>query len=514
MMKCNLLKLSVLLLIGGLFACDSDPKLSEKALIPLPEKVVEQNGVFTIDENTKVFIDRPELEGVGVFFSKFINHSTGFNIQVVTEKPESDYIALELGLDAPDEGYGLDVRPDVIRIKGASTEGVFRGFQTLRQLMPVAIEKEGGFEGGSWKIPGVKIEDAPEYAYRGSMLDVARHFFGVEDIKRYIDLMSLYKMNYLHLHLADDQGWRIEIKSWPKLTEIGGSTAVGGGEGGFYTQEDYKEIVAYAQERFITIVPEIDMPGHTNAALASYPELNCNGEAPELYTGIEVGFSTLCTDKEITYQFIDDVVRELVELTPGPYIHIGGDESHVTPLEKYIPFIEQVQDIVNSYDKRVIGWDEIAHAALRPSATAQYWSKAENAKMAVDQGAKVLISPATKAYLDMQYDSTTQLGLHWAAYIELDSAYLWDPAELEEGISKDDILGVEAPLWTETITTMNELEYMVFPRLIGIAEIAWTKPGLREWDDYKSRLIKHEERLKALGVNYYSSPLLKKGKAK
>ncbi|UCS95584.1 beta-N-acetylhexosaminidase [Echinicola marina] len=509
MIKSEFLKLSILLLIGGLLACDPDPKLSDKALIPLPEKVQAQDGVFTIDENTKIYIDRSELEDVAQFFSKFINHSTGFNIQVVTEKPEGDYIALGLGLDVPKEGYELDVRPDGISIKGATPEGIFRGFQTLRQLMPSAIEKVGGFEGGAWKVPGVKIEDAPEYGYRGSMLDVARHFFGVEDVKRYIDLMSLYKMNYLHLHLADDQGWRIEIKSWPMLTEIGGSTAVGGGEGGFYTQEDYMEIVEYAQERFITIVPEIDMPGHTNAALASYPELNCNGEAPELYTGTEVGFSTLCTDKEITYQFIDDVVKELVGLTPGPYIHIGGDESHVTPLEDYIPFIEQVQDIVNSYDKKVIGWDEIAHAALRPSATAQYWAKAENAKMAVDQGAKVLISPATRAYLDMQYDSTTQLGLHWAAYIELDSAYLWDPATLEEGIDKGDILGVEAPLWTETISTMEELEYMVFPRLIGIAEIAWTKPALRDWDDYKSRLIKHEERMKALEVNYYSSPLLK-----
>ncbi|WP_215222995.1 beta-N-acetylhexosaminidase [Echinicola shivajiensis] len=514
MIKSNLLKSSFILLIGGLLACDPDPKLSDKALIPLPEKVIEQNGVFTIDKNTKLFIDQVELEGIAGFFSKFINHSTGFNVQVVTDKPEDGYIALGLVAGLPEEGYELEVQSGMISIKGGSPEGVFRGFQTLRQLMPVAIEKGGGFEGESWKIPGVKIEDAPEYAYRGSMLDVARHFFGVEDIKRYIDLMSLYKMNYLHLHLADDQGWRIEIKSWPKLTEIGGSTAVGGGEGGFYTQEDYKEIVDYAKERFITIVPEIDMPGHTNAALASYPELNCNGEAPELYTGIEVGFSTLCTDKEITYQFIDDVIRELVELTPGPYIHIGGDESHVTPLEDYIPFIEQVQDIVNSYDKKVIGWDEIAHAALRPSATAQYWSKAENAQMAVDQGAKVLISPASKAYLDMQYDSTTQLGLHWAAYIELDSAYLWDPVELEEGINKDNILGVEAPLWTETITTMDELEYMVFPRLIGIAEIAWTKPALREWDDYKSRLIKHEDRLKALEVNYYSSPLLKQEETK
>lgn len=465
----------VLMILTVMFSCEPDPKISAAALIPLPEKVHEAEGAFEINKSTKIHVaqDAGEMRGVADFLATLLNQSTGYNIQVVDELPESgNYISL--GQEGSGEAYKLHVQDDHIQVKAGSAAGAFWAVQTLRQLLPLAIEEKGPIEGVSWKVPAGEIEDNPVYAYRGSMLDVARHFFDVNDVKRYIDLMAMYKFNYLHLHLADDQGWRIEIKSWPKLTEIGGSTEVGGGEGGFYTQEEYKEIVQYAKERFITIVPEIDMPGHTNAALASYPELNCDDEAPELYTGIEVGFSTLCTDKEVTYQFIDDVVRELVEMTPGPYIHIGGDESHVTALEDYIPFIEQVQDIVNSYDKQAIGWDEIAHAALRPSTTAQFWAKAENAKMAVEQGAKVLMSPATKAYLDMQYDSTTQLGLHWAAYIELDSAYMWEPTELVEGIGKDDILGVEAPLWTETIEKMDDIEYMVFPRLIGIAEIAWT----------------------------------------
>ncbi len=205
----------------------------------------------------------------------------------------------------------------------------------------------------------------PKYGYRGAMLDVARHFFTVDEVKKYIDLLAMYKINKLHLHLSDDQGWRIEIKSWPNLTNYGGSTEVGGGPGGFYTQEEYIELVSYAQERFITIIPEIDLPGHTNAALASYPELNCNGKSPDLYTGTEVGFSTLCANKEITFQFLDDVIREISEITPGPYFHIGGDESHVTKEEDYITFINRSQDMVLKYGKKVMGWDEIQNADLK-----------------------------------------------------------------------------------------------------------------------------------------------------
>jgi hexosaminidase len=352
------------------------------------------------------------------------------------------------------------------------------------------------------------IRDFPEYAYRGAMLDVARHFFSVEDVKRFIDFLAAYKMNALHLGLSNDQGWRIEIKSWPKLAEIGGSTEVGGGEGGFYTQEQYSEIVKYAQERNITIIPEIDMPGHTNAALASYPELNCNGKATQLYTGIEVGFSTLCTNKEITYQFIDDVIRELAAITPGPYFHIGGDESHVTPMEDYIPFVNRVQEIVLKHGKKVIGWDEIANATPVEGSTIQFWDNIKNATMGMEKGAKVLISPASKAYLDMKYDSTTTLGLKWAGYIEVDHGYKWNPTELVPGLTKEKILGIEAALWTETITNIDELEYMVFPRLPGYAEIGWTAPAARNWDEYKLRLAQHGKRFEAMEIDFYRSLLV------
>ncbi len=507
---------SVLLIMAVLFSCTPrTPKdLLEESIIPKPVSVTATNSSFVLSEKSGIYFQQSseELKFTGQYLAQILNQSTGFGIQVTSadKTPAKGNIYLKLSnenKELGDEGYEIMITEDIVTISAQNPEGVFRGVQTLRQLLPAKIESDSTQE-GPWEIATGAIIDQPVYAYRGAMLDVSRHFFKVEDVKRYIDLLAVYKLNALHLHLSDDQGWRIEIKSWPNLTTHGGSTQVGGGTGGFYTQEQYKDIVSYARERYITIVPEIDMPGHTNAALASYAELNCDGKARELYSGTEVGFSTLCTDKEITYQFIDDVVRELAELTPGPYIHIGGDESHVTALEDYIPFINRVQEIVTKYGKKVIGWDEIAHASMAPNSIAQYWAKAENATKAVEQGAKVLISPATKTYLDMQYDSTTKLGLHWAAYIEVDAAYNWDPASLVPGIGKENILGVESPLWSETITNIKELEYMVFPRIVGHAEVGWTEVSERNWDEFKVRLGNHCSRFEALDINYYPSKLV------
>jgi len=272
------------------------------------------------------------------------------------------------------------------------------------------------------------------------MLDVARHFFGVEDIKRYIDLITHYKMNRLHLHLTDDQGWRVEIKSWPKLTEIGAKAQVNGGGGGYYTQQQYKEIVDYARSRYVMIVPEVDTPGHTNAALASYAELNCSGEAPSLYEGTKVGFSSLCIDKEITYQFLDDVIRELAALTPTPYIHIGGDEARSTSEEDYKKFIKHVQEIVISHGKIAIGWSEIGEAKILPGTIAQHWVGA-GYQAAKRQGAKIILSPANKTYLDMKYDNTSPLGLDWGALISVKGSYDWEPGSYMNELEESDILG-------------------------------------------------------------------------
>lgn len=494
-----------------LFSCSpKEPTdLSKTSFIPQPVSVEPTGDAFTLSSSTTVWFqeDVDGLEQTAQYLVSELNRVSGLNlsVQAAGETPGAGIFLSVTNEedDLGDEGYFLNIGKKLVGIKAKSTAGCFYAVQTLIQTIPVKLTESVPVE-----IPSGTIRDFPEYGYRGAMLDVSRHFFGVDDVKRFIDFLAIYKMNALHLHLSDDQGWRIEIKSWPKLTEIGGSTEVGGGPGGFYTQEQYSEIVKYALERHITIVPEIDMPGHTNAALASYAELNCDGKAPELYTGTEVGFSTLCTGKEITYQFVDDVVGEIAALTPGPWFHIGGDESHVTGHDDYVYFVNRVQEIVKKHDRQVIGWDEIANAELVEGATVQFWADVENTTMGVEQGAQVLISPAARAYLDMQYDSTTHLGLHWAAYIEVDQGYNWNPATLVDGVTKENILGVEAPLWTETITSMNELEYMVFPRLPGYAEIGWTAPELRSWDEYKLRLADHGKRFEDLDIDFYRSELV------
>ena len=402
------------------------------------------------------------------------------------------------------EEYELVITSQDVKITASHAAGLFRGVQTLLQLFPAQIESPI-VEQGPWKIATGIIRDYPEYEYRGSMLDVSRHFFSVDDVKKYIDYLSAYKMNVLHLHLSDDQGWRIEIKSWPKLTEIGGSTEVDGGEGGFYTQEEFKDIVRYAAARYITIVPEIEVPGHSNAILASYPELNCDGKARELYTGTEVGFSTVCTQKDVTYEFVDDVIRELSEISPGPYIHIGGDESLITEKDDYIYFINKVEEIVLSHGKKMIGWEEIAQTELDSSSTVQFWVNEEHAMESLNRGVKLLMSPAKRIYMDMQYDSTSPLGLHWAAYIEVDDAYNWDPAEYVEGVTRDHIIGIEAPLWSETLETIDDIEYMMFPRMPGYAEIGWTPKSGRNWESYKVRLAEHGKRFEAMDINFYRS---------
>ena len=411
--------------------------------------------------------------------------------------PSGDGIVTSLGGDQAAGGYLLDVTESGISLTASDEAGLFHGIQTIKQLTR------------DHAVPVTRIDDYPRFAYRGAMLDVARHFFPVESVKRYIDDVAMLKLNYLHLHLTDDQGWRLAIDGWPKLTEIGASTQVGGGGGGFYTQADYSEIVAYAAERFVTIVPEIDMPGHTNAAISAYPEL---GDGPvEPYEGIEVGFSSLAIRGDATYAFIDDVVRQLAALTPGPYLHLGGDESLATTNEDFLYFIERATGIAARYGKTLIGWHEMGRSPALPAGTVgQYWnyttpeeSHGEHTLSFVEQGGSVIMSPANVAYLDMQYPETGEFGLLWAqGPTSVQEAYEWDPAEVIDGVADPQLLGVEAPLWAETLTTIDEVEFMAFPRIAGVAEKAWSPAG-GEWSEFEPRLAVFGEYLSARGVNYY-----------
>jgi hexosaminidase len=471
-------------------------------------------GRFALEPTTQIYVEpaSDEIIAIGEALAERLRPATGYDLPVlpIEDEPPAESappigsIVLRTsdadeGLGA--EGYELGISADAVRLVAREPAGLFYGIQTLRQLLPPSIESSEA-QAGPWELPAGTVRDQPRFEWRGAMLDVARHFFGVDDVKRYIDLMAHYKLNRLHLHLSDDQGWRIQIESWPNLTAHGGSTEVGGGAGGFYTQADYAEIVAYAQQRYIMVVPEIDTPGHTNAALASYPELNCDGVAPPLYTGIKVGFSTLCAGKEITYKFMDDVIRELAAITPGPYLHIGGDEAASTEHDDYVRFVERIQEIVQSHGKRMVGWEEVSQTRLDPTSVVQFWHN-PIVGQAVSQGAKVIMSPADRVYLDMQYDTSTPLGLHWAAYVDVQRSYSWDPAMAVAGVSEADILGVEAPLWSETLETIEDVEYMAFPRLLGCAEIGWSPLAARDWEDYGLRLAAHGPRLAAQAVNFY-----------
>ncbi|SMC88008.1 family 20 glycosylhydrolase [Cellulophaga tyrosinoxydans] len=483
-------------------------------IIPKPSKIIATNSAFGLDHTTVIYTSQASngFKEVGDFLSESIKEKTALELSVNDTNLETvDRIIYLNQTESAElettESYQLYISKDSIIINAKSAEGAFRGVQTLRQIIPnksndtITTHK-------MWLVPTGKIIDNPNFEYRGAMLDVARHFFSVADVKKYIDLLAYYKINKLHLHLSDDQGWRIEIKSWPLLTAVSGKTEVGSGEGGFYTQEEYKDIVAYAAKHYMTIIPEIDMPGHTNAASFAYPILNGNGKTLKPYTGTRVGFSTFDTNKDTVYAFIDDVVREISAITPGPYFHIGGDESHVTKKKDYIYFVDKVEKIVQKHGKQMIGWDEIMQANVDSSTIAQHWSTAANAIEGARKGSKIILSPAKKAYLDMQYDSLSKHGLHWAAYIPVDSAYNWIPEKFIKELQKENILGIEAPLWSETITTMAELEYLAFPRIIGYAELGWTIEENRNWEDFKVRLANQTPYLEKMNVNYYPTTLI------
>lgn len=515
--------LTILTVMATLGACQSkkEPEiqypptdLGVENLIPWPEKVEPTYDAFGLDQFTAINTtsDEPGFETVGQFLADKINAKTGLRLTVNdTESGDENRVILITTSDLQSvkgrESYELVINRDSIQISASDAEGAFRGVQTLRQLIP-ELSNDTLAARSIWPVPTGRITDAPFFEYRGSMLDVARHFFSVAEVKKYIDHLAYYKINHLHLHLTDDQGWRIEIKSWPKLTEIGGSTEVGGESGGYFTQEEYKEIVAYAARHYITVVPEIDMPGHTNAASVSYPILDGTGKPLKLYEGTRVGFSTFDTDKDTVYAFIDDVVKEISAITPGPYFHIGGDESHATKPADYVKFVNRVEKIVQKHGKKMIGWDEVATADVDSTSIAQFWSSEDNASLAVEKGMKVIVSPAKKAYLDMKYDTLSKHGLNWAAYIPVDTAYKWSPEHYTKRIPRESILGVEAPLWSETISNSSELEYLAFPRIIGYSELSWSLPENRDWDHYKTRLANQAAYMERLNVNYYPSPLI------
>ncbi|MFF1299451.1 MULTISPECIES: beta-N-acetylhexosaminidase [unclassified Streptomyces] len=481
-------------------------------VVPAPASVEPGGSPYRITRATRIRVDDSgAVRRIGEYVADVLRPSTGYPLPVTSRGKGGIQLRLAKGPFGA-EGYRLDSGAKGVTITAAQPTGLFHGVQTLRQLLPAAVEKDS-VQPGPWLVAGGTIKDTPRYGWRGAMLDVSRHFFTVDQVKRYVDQLALYKVNKLHLHLSDDQGWRIAVDSWPRLATYGGSTQVGGGPGGFYTKADYREIVRYAASRYLEVVPEIDMPGHTNAALASYAELNCDGVAPPLYTGTEVGFSSLCVPKEITYDFVDDVIRELAALTPGRYLHIGGDEAHSTSHEDYVKFMDRVQPVVAEYGKTVVGWHQLTGATPAKGAVAQYWGlddtsaeEKERVAAAARNGTGIVLSPADRIYLDMKYTADTPLGLDWAGLVEVKRSYDWDPGSYLPGVPASAVRGVEAPMWTETLTNSADIEYMAFPRLAGAAELGWSPAATHDWDRYKVRLAAQGPRWEALGIDYYRSP--------
>ncbi|MGP3535575.1 beta-N-acetylhexosaminidase [Microbacterium sp. RD1] len=436
-------------------------------------------------------------------------------------------IRLERGAGAP-ESYALAVDAASVVVRGADAAGLFYGVQTLAQL---AVHEDG-----RWILPAIEVDDAPRFAYRGAMLDVARHFFAVDDVTAYIDRISSLKINHLHLHLSDDQGWRLELRARPELTARASGSAVDGDPGGFYTREDYARIVDYAAARHVTVVPEIDVPGHTHAVGLAYPaiaadpvlsdELRAAGGVPVAgrhYPGIAVGFSSLRIDEERTYEFLADVFGELAALTPGPFLHLGGDEALGTTSEDYATFVSRAVDIVAATGKTPLVWHEAAAVPGLPvDVVAQYWAYTRpsadpgreqwqaDAVAAAERAASVILSPADVAYLDMKPEPGFRIGLEWAeGPTSVAAAYGWEPRDVVASLGDDDILGVEAPLWSETVRTLADIDALAFPRVAAVAEIAWSPaPDAsteRTWDSFRDRVARLGGLWSALGIGYHRS---------
>lgn len=485
-------------------------------IVPAPVRAQGAAGPnWTLTADTRIRT-APEAAAIGDYLAQLLRPATGFPIPVRpgTSGAESD-ITLVLDPGTPDagrdgpEGYRLDIRATGVTARAAHPAGLFHAVQTLRQLLPAEIDSPRPVD-SVWAVPAGTVEDRPRYAYRGLSLDIARHYFTPAEVRRFVDHLARYKFNHLHLHLTDDQGWRIAVDGWPRLTEVGAATQVGGGPGGFWTQDDYRAVVAYAAARHVTVVPEIDMPGHTNAALVAYPELGCDGRTYKPYTGTRVGFSELCVESDRTYQFVDDVVRQIAALTPGPYLHIGGDEAHTLSAGRYKAFMDRAQQIVVKHGKKVMAWHQLAPAGPVPGAVVEYWNQGKNdaaeVVAAARAGAKVVLAPADHVYLDMKYAGGEALGLNWAGTVDVEKSYRWEPATHLPGLPEESVLGVEAALWGETLRSVSDAEYLIFPRLLGVAEAAWSPREARVWEAFRTRWAAQLPRLDAAGITYAKRP--------
>ncbi len=543
-MKHLVVYLAVIIFSLHITSCSNEFKeyqntASDYQIIPKPLKLEPAQGRFLINEKTTIIGDAALSNEID-YVSEMLKTASGYAINVSNKKSDQhkkNSITLVLDSSLPnDESYSLSVTYDKVVISGKTATGIFYGIQSLRQLLPSIIESNQKNE-NPITIPSVYIEDQPEYVYRGMHLDVGRHFFPIDFIKRYIDLIALHKMNTFHWHLTEDQGWRIEIKKYPKLTEIGSTRKetileknfnpyIGDGKpySGFYTQEEIKEVVAYATSKHVTIIPEIELPGHSLAAIASYPELGNTSQTHEVGTRWGV-YEQIYAPKEETFQFLEDVLTEVISLFPSKLIHIGGDEA---PKKEWIEstlaqeliqqeglkdehelqsyFIKRIETFLNSKGRDIIGWDEILEGGLAPNATVMSWRGIQGGIDAARLHHNVIMTPGSHCYFDhyqVDKDLQPKEPLAIGGFTSVEKVYSYEPTpkELRPELQKY-ILGAQGNVWTEYMKTTDHIEYMVLPRMTALSEVLWSAPASRDWNDFKSRLQHFKDRYDSLGLNY------------
>ena len=513
-------------------------------IIPAPVRVECRSGIFRCGADTKILADAACLNEARLLAQR-LRPSTGlpFPVESVADHPADGSILLTTNSPEPSlgrEGYQLSVQTNGVVVRAATAAGVFYGTQTLLQMLPAEVFSPTNKNGIAWEIPCAEIRDDPRFTWRGLMLDVSRHFFTVPEVKRVLDAMALYKLNRFHWHLVDDQGWRIEIVKFPKLTKVGAwRPGVGfgldaqlttnydkeGRYGGFYTQQEIREVVAYAAERHIEVIPEIEMPGHSTAALAAYPEFSCMGgpfETPErggIFGGV------YCAGNEATFAFLNEVIKEVAGLFPSRYLHIGGDEveksiwencskcrhrmqaEHLADaqgLQSY--FIHRAQGMLDRYDKTLIGWSEIREGGLAPNTVLMDWIG--GGAQAAAGGHDVIMSPTAFCYFDF-YQSTNRFAEPKAigGFTPLEKVYSFEPVPNRlSPASQEHFLGAQANLWTEYVPSLRHAEYMLFPRLCALAEVVWSPKAARNWNDFRERVAANQSRLDSLGITYRPLP--------
>ena len=545
--------LIVILIASSFFSCSNKYKdivntPDDYQIIPKPENLTIAKGRFLINSKTTIISDS-SLTKESMYLSELLGKATKINFQVAESTSGKSSIKLQLDqtIENP-EGYTLVIDYDAVVISGKTPAGIFYGIQSLRQLMPTDIETTEG-ELNEFTVPAVKISDSPRYGYRGMHLDEGRHFFGVASVKKYLDLIAMHKMNTFHWHLTEDQGWRIEIKKYPKLTEIGGfrkGTAIGlAGTrnapytydtipyGGFYTQEEIKEVVTYAADRHITVIPEIELPGHSLAALAAYPQFG-NGTGPYEVAKRWGIFTEIYAPTEETFGFLEDVLTEVMALFPSKFLHIGGDEvlkkeweesayaqalikreglKDEHELQSY--FVQRIEKFLNKNGRDMIGWDEILEGGLAPNATVMSWRGVEGGIAAAKQHHKVIMTPGTHCYFDYyqapQNERIDEPITGSSRHTTVEKVYAYEP--IPEGLNDEEtnyILGAQGNVWTEYMPTWDRVEYKVLPRMTALSEVVWSSRESRNWDDFHQRLQHIAKRYDALGYTYAKYSIDKK----